>query len=934
MDYKDTLNLPKTEFAMKANLPQREPERIAEWKEKKIYEKLLEKNQNSPKFILHDGPPYANGNIHFGHILNKVIKDITLKYKSSAGFYAKFVPGWDCHGLPIEHQVEKKLKEQLSEIEFRKKCREYAQSFVDIQREEFKRLGIFADWQNPYLTMNYSYEATIARELAKLVKAGLVYKGSKPVHWSTKCQTALAEAEVEYEDHISPSIYVKFKSLDDLGQVDSALKGREVYFIIWTTTPWTLPANVALALNEKFNYVALDMGDEVFIVAEGLLESLRHTLNFQEEKILAHLPTKKLEGLHAQHPFLERNSLVILGDHVTLESGTGIVHTAPGHGQEDYEVGKKYQLPVLNPVDGRGCFTEEVGIDELVGEYVFKANEKIIDILKKQSSLLKVEEIKHSYPHCWRSKTPVIFRSTPQYFISMEAHDLRHKALDAIRRTQWIPSWGRDRIYGMVENRPDWCISRQRAWGVPIMGFQCLACKQSTLDADIIDSIANRFEEEGADAYFKYSAEELLPQDFKCPHCGEKKFEKEKDILDVWFDSGVSYAAVLEKRPDLQFPADLYLEGSDQHRGWFHSSLLTSIGSRHQAPYKAVLTHGFVVDGNGKKYSKSAKNYTPPDKYLQTTGAEILRLWVAAEDYRNDIRISNEILDRLKETYRKIRNTCRFLLGNLYDFDPAQHSVPLEERLEIDRWAISDLQRLIAKITAAYENYEFHIIYHALNHYCTVTLSSFYLDILKDRLYCESPQGKKRRAAQSTLYEIISALLPMMAPVLSFTAEEVYQALPQTQSSDKETKSIFLESFPTTNEQSINEDLEKTFQKIMELRREVLKALEETRRNKVIGHPLDAQVRIRANEEWQRFLQKYEGFWADCWIVSQVVVEYELKEVSYRSEQIAGLEICIVNAEGEKCERCWIRSTTVGDNSEHEKLCQRCHQVLEEIKSS
>ncbi len=927
-DYKDTLNLPQTDFPMKANLAQREPEFIRRWDEAKIYEKGVARNAGKPKFVLHDGPPYANGHIHFGHILNKTLKDILVKYKSLAGFQSEFIPGWDCHGLPIEHQVDKELgpkKKGMDVVQVRRACREYAAKFVAIQRDEFKRLGILASWEQPYLTMDYGYEATIARQLGKLVGKGLVYKGKKPVHWCIKDQTALAEAEVEYDNHLSPSIYVKFAANEDLGSISPALAGKKVYFIIWTTTPWTLPANLAVALHKSYTYVAIQVGAESYIVAEGLLDQIRKQLNLQEDRLVDRIPAKKLEGLTVRHPFLERDSKVVLSDHVTLDAGTGVVHIAPGHGQEDYDVGMRYGLPILNPVDNEGKFTAEVSVPELVGQSVFQANPKIIELLKAKGALVKAEETSHSYPHCWRCKSPVIFRSTPQYFISLAKEDLRNRALDAIRRTQWIPHWGRDRIYGMVENRTDWCISRQRSWGVPIMGFRCSACRESLLREDIIEGIARRFEQEGADAYFKYSAEELLPPTVACPQCGGKTFEKETDILDVWFDSGVSFAAVLEQRPNLQMPADIYLEGSDQHRGWFHSSLLAAVGTEGRAPYKAVLTHGFVVDGEGRKYSKSAKNYTPPENLLNKLGAEVLRLWVAAEDYRNDIRISQEILDRLTETYRKIRNTCRFLLGNLYDFQPNRDWLPPAERLEIDRWAIASLQGFLQRVTQAYEEYEFHVIYHALNQFCTVTLSAFYLDILKDRLYTAKAAGRERRAAQSTAFDLLVAITRMMAPILSFTADEVHQHTPDHAG---KAESVFLSDLPKASEALLDKALLERFEKIGQLRQEVLKALEKARQDKVIGHSLEAQVRLSADGEWKKLLQEEMQHWPQYFIVSQVVLAPELENPTWTSQAIEGLRIEVKKAEGEKCARCWTRSITVGKSPAHPALCDRCDKAL------
>jgi isoleucyl-tRNA synthetase len=927
-DYKNTLNLPKTDFPMKADLPTKEPLWVKQWSEGKIYEKVMERNKARPKFILHDGPPYANGHIHHGHVLNKILKDFIVKFKNLSGSLSDFVPGWDCHGLPIEHQVDKDLgskKTQMTQLEKRKACRDYAQKFVDIQREEFKRLGILARWDEPYLTMSYGYEATIARELGKLVGQGRVYKGEKPVYWCIKDQTALAEAEVEYDDHDSPSIYVKFPASSDLGDISPALKGRPVFFVIWTTTPWTLPANTGIALHKSYTYAALQVGEEVWIVAEGLLETVRKELNLSDPKLLDRIPSKKLENMICHHPFLDRASRVVLSDHVTLEQGTGCVHIAPGHGQDDYEVGLQYKLDLLNPVDHRGKFTEQVGIDSLVGLSVFEANPRVIEILKEKGALVKEEVTHHSYPHCWRCKSPVIFRSTPQYFISLSAHDLRGRALDQIRRVQWVPPWGRERIYGMVENRSDWCISRQRSWGVPIMGFRCSDCLESILREDIIGGIADRFEKEGADAFFKYPPEELLPPNFTCPKCGKKSFVKESDILDVWFDSGVSFAAVLEKNPHLSFPADIYLEGSDQHRGWFHSSLLTSVATREQAPYKTVLTHGFVVDGQGRKYSKSAKNYVPAEQVLKKMGAEVLRLWVAAEDYRNDIRFSDEILSRLTETYRKIRNTCRYLLGNLYDFNPSQDRVPFEKLTELDRWALGTFSRLTQTIEGAFANYEFHQIYHALNQFCTVDLSSFYLDILKDRLYTSAPASPERRGAQTVLFELARGLALWMAPILSFTAEEVWQHLGAFQG---KSESVFLNDLISPPTEWVDEALEEKMEEVRAVRDEVLKALELARKNKVIGSSLEAQVRFTAEGELLKFLKSYEKEWATICIVSQAVIVYELETPTYSSNVLEGFKVLVVPAEGNKCERCWNYTITVGKNGKHPLICDRCVKVL------
>ncbi len=928
-DYKNTLHLPKTDFPMKADLANKEPAWIQHWSENKTYEKMIQKNEGHPKFILHDGPPYANGHIHFGHILNKILKDITVKYKNLSGYQSELIPGWDCHGLPIELQVDKDLgskKKDMSVVQIRQACREYAQKYVDFQREEFRRLGVFAKWDEPYLTMSYDYEAAIARELGKFVAAGSVYRGRKPVYWCMYCQTALAEAEVEYENHTSPSIYVKFKFQSDLASISPSLAGKNVFLIIWTTTPWTLPANNAVALHKSYTYAAIQKGEEVYIVAEGLLDAVRKNVGLEDAKLLDRIPAKKFENLLLAHPFLDRSSKVVLSDHVTLEQGTGCVHIAPGHGQEDYEVGLKYQLEILNPVDHQGKFTNEVGVPELVGEQVLKANPKIIEILKAKSSLLKEEPITHSYPHCWRCKHPVIFRSTPQWFISMKHGDLKHRALDAIRRTEWIPAWGRDRIYGMIENRPDWCISRQRRWGVPIMGFECKDCGETLLSQKVIEHIAQLFEKEGADVYFEESRQkDLLPEGTVCEKCGKANLIAGKDILDVWFDSGISYSAVLQKRKSLQFPADIYLEGSDQHRGWFHSSLLAAIGTQGVPPYKTVLTHGFVVDGEGRKYSKSAKNYVPPDNVMKKMGAEIMRLWVAAEDYRNDIRVSDEILARLSETYRKIRNTLRYLSGNLFDFDPAKDAVSKDKLLELDRWALSTYGQLVENLDQAYSNYEFHQIYHSLNHFCTVELSSFYLDILKDRLYTSAANSVERRAAQTVLYELALGLASWMAPILSFTAEEFWKYLPQT---PNKAESVFLSPMKKAPTEWLDEALEQKYQQIRQVRDEILKALELARKEKVIGSSLEAQVRILAQGETLKLLKEYEKQWPTLLIVSQVVLVYELETFTHRNEELDHLKVQVLKAEGQKCERCWNFSLTVGKNQKHPLVCERCARVL------
>ncbi len=928
--YRSTLNLPQTEFPMKANLAQREPEMVRQWQEGCLYEEIQKKNAGRPCYILHDGPPYANGSIHFGHILNKTLKDIIVKYRNMAGFRAPYVPGWDCHGLPIEHQVDKDLgprKKTLSKTEIRKACRDYAARFVGIQREEFRRLGILGDWENPYLTLTHEYEATIAREFGKFVQSGDVYKGFRPVLWCPHCRTALADAEVEYEEHESTSVYVRFPLQEPFDDLFPKLKGRKVSIVIWTTTPWTLPANLAVALHENYDYVVIPFRDEALIVAKQLLSEFCKTLGMEEPlpEPLYRFSGRQMEKRLASHPFLARTSLIVLSDHVTMDTGTGCVHIAPGHGEEDHQVGRRYGLATLTPVDHEGRFTDEAGMPAWKGLKVSEANGLIVSHLENTGSLLQSSKLRHMYPHCWRCKNPVIFRATEQWFISMDKHGLRSKALDAIRNVRWVPSWGRERIYGMVENRPDWCLSRQRSWGVPIIAFRCSHCQHLLLDHDVVNKIADRFEKDGSDAWFEETPETLLGGPMPCPKCQSSQWRKEEDILDVWFDSGVSHAAVLEKRPDLQSPADLYLEGSDQHRGWFHSSLLASIGTRGRAPYKTVLTHGFVVDGQGKKYSKSAKNYVPPDKVLKENGAEILRLWVAAEDYRNDIRVSPEILSRLTEAYRKIRNTCRFILGNLYDYDPLSMGGHREGTLsEIDCWALHHLQKLISKVTTAYEDFNFHIIFHELNRYCTVDLSSFYLDILKDRLYTSAASDPARRSAQWVLFQIVSTLTRLMAPILSFTAEDIWKHLPGFSG---KTASVHLAEWPVPDPRWMDETLASRWERYSEIRNEVLKALEGARQAKVIGNSLEARLLLFAAEEPKSLLEEMGGAARDIFQVSQIEWLDEPPDLP-PSERFPTLFTQIVPARGAKCERCWMWATDVGQSTSHPTLCARCDAVL------
>lgn len=932
MDYKETLNLPKTDLPMKANLTRMEEVMLERWKRLDIYRRLREKSSGRQKFILHDGPPYANGNIHIGHALNKILKDIIVKAKSMEGHDAPYVPGWDCHGLPIEHQVDKLLgpkKRGMGRLEIRRLCREYADKYVNIQREEFKRLGVFGDWNAPYLTMTNSYEATIVREFGKFVERGGVYKRKKPVLWCISCETALAEAEVEYAEETSPSVYVKFPfkggpTRSALEKRIPSLKGKEASVVIWTTTPWTLPANLAVCFHPEYTYVAVDIEGEILILAKDLLPPFLSKLGKAGGVTVAEFKGDLLEGVVLSHPFIDRGSVGVLGEHVTLEQGTGCVHTAPGHGEEDYATGIRYGLDIYSPVNSRGVFTDDVPF--FAGIHVFEADKAINKKMQEVGVLLKEESIVHSYPHCWRCKKPVIFRATEQWFISIETDNLRGKALEAIESIAWIPKWGRDRIKGMIAVRPDWCISRQRIWGVPIIAYTCKKCGYLLLNHEVVNHVAGLVEEEGTDIWFSAETERLLPGETSCPRCNGKEWEREMDILDVWFDSGVSHAAVLEPREDLSWPADLYLEGSDQHRGWFHSSLLEALGTGRTAPYRAVLTHGFVVDGSGRKMSKSAGNVISPQEVINQHGAEILRLWVAAEDYREDIRISREILSQLADAYRKIRNTLRFLIGNLYDFNPGLHLVSDDELFEIDRWALLRLQRLIGRVEKGYRDFEFHTVFHTLHNFCVVDMSSLYLDILKDRLYTFHKDSKGRRSAQRTLYQILKTIVKLMAPVLSFTGDEVWDYI--TKLPDDE-NSVHMELFPRVDQTYIDEALEAKWERLIHIRGEVAKALEMARKDRLIGHSLEAQVDIFADHELYTFLKGAEGELPSFYIVSYVdIQEGPAPTDSFVSNEIEGLKVMISRARGGKCERCWNYSESAGRYGEHPAVCSRCIKVL------
>ncbi|MFA6141765.1 MAG: isoleucine--tRNA ligase [Candidatus Omnitrophota bacterium] len=914
MEYKNTLNLPRTDFPMKADLPNREPKMLKEWQDSGLYTKIRNARKGSKKFILHDGPPYANGSIHMGHALNKILKDIVMRYKTMRLLDSPYVPGWDCHGLPVEHQLFKDLKMtkyDIDQVKFRKKAYDYAMKYVGIQRDEFKRLGIMGDWDNPYLTIKTAYEAEIIRSFGKLVDKGYIYKGLKPVNWCTTCETALAEAEVEYENKVSPSIYVKFESVYD---------NAPAHFIIWTTTPWTLVANVAIAVHPELDYVLVKANGERYIVAKARLEAVMEKFGFEVYETVKTFKGKDLNGLEARHPFIDRISKVVLAEYVSMEDGTGCVHTAPGHGQEDYMTGKRCKLPILMPVNSRGKFDETAG--EFGGMDVYKANRPIIDKLKLLGKLVREEELTHSYPHCWRCKKPIIFRATEQYFMKIDHDDLRRKIMEAITKTiKWIPAAGQARISSMVANRPDWCLSRQRYWGVPIIAFYCEGCKAVLLDAKVIEHVAGLVEKEGADIWFSKKEEELLPHGTECKVCKGRKFRKETDIIDVWFDSGVSHQAVLKNNKSLDYPCELYLEGSDQHRGWFQSALITAMGIDNISPYKNVLTHGFVVDGEGKKMSKSLGNVLTPAQVMKKYGADILRLWVASSDYSEDVRLSDEILTRLADAYRKIRNTYKYLLSNLYDYDPAKNSVPHDRMLEIDRWVLSKLSGLIRQVEGHYDSYEFHKIYRDVYNFCVYEISSVYLDILKDRMYTFKSDSLERRSGQTAMFEILTSLLKIMAPILAMTTDEAWACLKYEGKGD----SVHLEEWPNANyEKLFDESLNEKWSRLIAVREAVLKKLEEKRGLGVIGSSLEARVTLSTDSaDYKKLLSDNKDLLRYIFIVSQV----ELNDSPVKGgEALGGIPIAVYieKAKGQKCQRCWNYSELVGANKDHPAICERC----------
>jgi isoleucyl-tRNA synthetase len=918
MDYGKTLNLPQTDFPMKANLPVKEQEILKNWEITEIYSKILDKNSGRDSFIMHDGPPYANGNLHDGHVLNKILKDIVVKYKNMSGHLATFRPGWDCHGLPIELKVAEKLgskKKEMSKSDFLKECKNFALNAIDIQRKEFKRLGVFADWEKPYTTLSPEYEGCIAHQFANVVEAGAVFKSKKPVHWCPSCETALAEAEIEYEDHASPSIYVKFQLLDKLKE----LENEKVNFVIWTTTPWTLPANLAIALHPEIEYSAVKFNGEVFIIASELKEKFLAATGHADAETVMTFNAMRFEGMKTKHPFIDRESIIVYADYVTTDTGTGCVHTAPGHGAEDYLTGLKYGLSAYAPVDDRGVLLQEV--PHFAGLHVFKANPLIVEHLFKEGFLLNKpgEMISHSYPHCWRCHKPVIFRATEQWFISMDETNLRKRCLEEIEKVELIPEWGRKRITPMLENSPNWCISRQRLWGVPIIAFLCSDCGEKIVDGKIAHKVADEISVKGISVWHEKEASEFLPEGFVCPKCSGQNIKKESDILDVWFDSGVSWASVLDGSKGYEYPCDLYLEGSDQHRGWFQSSLKLSVLIKDKAPYKKVLTHGFVVDGKGEKLSKSKGNFVPPDKRINTLGAEILRLWVAAEDYRDDIRISDNIIEGFATAYRKMRNTMRFMFGFINDFDPDTMKFDINELTSLDKWAYLTWKSRLELVISKYESFEFHRVYHEMLDFFTVAMSSVYLDIIKDR-YTMKADDIRRRKSQFTVYQILKDVIICLAPILSFTSEEAYGFL----KGDKK-ESVFLEDMPAVSLNDEEKEFLKKWGVLLKVREAVQKQLENLRMQKTIGHSLDASVELYfenipvLDEE----LSSLESI-----LILSGVRKAQSKEGLTKPVEDLDLWLAVKEAPGEKCPRCWKKRELKNFSDELQGICESCYEAV------
>ena len=929
MDYNKTLNLPKTDFPMRASLPQREPEFLKKWNENDQYKKLMDYNEGKPLFVLHDGPPYANGDIHIGHALNKTLKDFIVRYKNMTGFKSPFVPGWDTHGLPTELAARKKAgitaESNISDLELRKICRDTALGYVNLQRESFKRMGIIAEWDNPYITLKKEFEQEQIKVFANMASKGYIYKGLKPVYWCSDCNTALAEAEIEYAEDPCHSIYVKFKVTEDFGKLTAL--GAELdktYFVIWTTTTWTLPANVAICVGPNYEYSLLNANGEYYVMATDLAPVAMADAGITDYETVGIIRGDELEYMKTAHPFIDRTSLVIVGDHVTLESGTGCVHTAPGHGVDDFIVCKKYpEIPIVVPVDNKGVLTEEAG--QFAGLTTEEANKPIAEYLDKIGALFALKKIKHQYPHCWRCHKPVIFRATSQWFCSVD--DFKDAAVKAAEDVKWYPEWGKDRLQSMVLERADWCISRQRKWGVPIPVVYCKDCGKEIVDDGVMQKVSDIFGKEGSDAWYAHDAEYFLPKGFKCPHCGKSNgFEKESDIMDVWFDSGSSHAAVCRKRPYLKWPADVYLEGADQYRGWFQSSLLTSVAAGDGAPYKQIITHGWTVDGEGRKMSKSLGNGIAPQEIISKYGADILRLWVASADYHADIRISPEILKQISDNYRKLRNTARYCLGNLYDFDPDKDMVSNDELEELDKYALMKLDEVIAIARKGYDEYEYHTTAHALHNFCVVDMSNFYFDVLKDRLYTTAPDSKSRRAAQTVLYKVLDALTLILTPILAFTCDEIWTAMKHDKSRNPE--GPLFNSIPTADYIETDEAFIAKWDRIHEIRTDVQKALELARNEKVIGKPLEAKVTLYADGELADFLKSELKSLPEIFITS--AVEIADGEGEFKGD-VKGLSITVNKADGEKCERCWKFSDTVGQDSEHPTLCAHCAETMKQL---
>jgi isoleucyl-tRNA synthetase len=917
-DYNATLNLPKTDFPMRAGLPQSEPKTLERWEQERVYDKLIEKNQGKPLFVLHDGPPYANGDIHLGHALNKILKDFIVRYRNMDGHQSPFVPGWDTHGLPTELKARAEAgignSADISVLELRKLCEKFVRGYIDDQRVQFKRLGIIGEWDDPYITLKHEFEAEQIKVFAEMADKGYIYKGLKPVYWCPECKTALAEAEIEYAEDPCHSIYVKFPVSDDLGKFSAmGIDPSKVSFVIWTTTTWTLPANLAICVGPRYEYSVIKCGEEYYVMATDLYENAMAEAELTDYEVVATVKGAELEYMKARHPFLDRESLLIVGEHVTLESGTGCVHTAPGHGVDDYNVCQNYpEIPTICPVDSNGVLTEEAG--QFAGLTTDEANKKIAVYLDENGYLFALKKIIHQYPHCWRCKTPILFRATDQWFCSVD--DFKDKAVDAINTVQWIPAWGKDRITAMVRDRKDWCISRQRKWGVPIPIFYCKECGEPHVDKEAMLAVADLFGKEGSNAWFEKDASEILPKGTACKKCGGTEFEKETDIMDVWFDSGSSWRAVCKRRPYLGAPVDLYLEGNDQYRGWFQSSLLTSVATEGVAPYRTVLTHGMILDMERRKMSKSAGNGISPQEVIKQYGADVLRLWVASSDYQSDISISRDILKQMSEAYRKIRNTARYILGNLNDFDPKKDKVGTEDFLPIDKWAVNKLNELIATVKDAYDKYEFHQVYHSIHKFCVVDMSNFYLDVLKDRLYTEKADSKARRAAQTVMYFILDSLTRMLAPILAYTSDEIWRFMPHDDTVDAE--NVLYNDMPERIEIEIDDAFTAAWDRIHDLRDTVKKSLEIVIKDKVVKSSLETCVTLKAGGEEYSFIESVLPELKAVFIVSDVKLVEGDNELSVEVEK----------AEGEKCDRCWSYSTTVGSCAEHPTLCARCAAIL------